>query len=304
MIGLKHLRTLSLIAETGSLTVAAQRLHLTQSALSHQLRELETRLGVTLINRAARPVGLTAAGRLLVAFADEVLPQMDATLQRLRDLGEGRAGRLALAGECHSCLEWVLPVLEAYRQRFPKVELDVVSSATLDPLPRLVEGRLDLVLTPDRRPLPGVSWFPLFEYRLCLAVARGHRLAGRSFIGPADLIEETLLTYPVERNRLDVFTRFLWPAGIEPRRVRTADSSTLLVELVALEQGVAALPDWVAANARAAGRIATLDLGVTGLMCTLWAAIRAAEAQWPHLMGFVQLAQAVHSQPPDIQPMA
>ncbi len=292
MIELRHLRTLSLIAETGSLTLAAQRLHLTQSALSHQIREVEARLGVTLINRAARPVGLTSAGRLLVGLADDVLPQVDAILQRLRHLGEGRAGRLALAGECHSCLEWVLPLLATYRQRFSEVELDVVSSAALDPLPRLLDGRLDLVLTPDRRPLPGVDWFPLFEYRLCLAVARRHRLAERAFVEPADLADETLLTYPVERGRLDVFTRFLWPAGIEPRRVRTADCSTLLVELVALEQGVAALPDWVVAAARAAGRIATPDLGAARLLCTLWAAVRAAEAQWPHLIGFVRLAQA------------
>ena len=302
MIEIKQLRVLSLIAETGSLTLAAQRMHLTQSALSHQLRDMEAQLGIALVNRGVRPLVLTAAGRLLTALADTVLPQVDATLERLRGLREGRSGRLALAGECHSCLEWVLPLLEGYRQRFPAVELDVVSSATLDPLPRLLDGRLDVVLTPDRRAVPGVVWYPLFEYRLCLAVAHDHRLAAHAYVEPADLAGETLLTYPVERSRLDVFTRFLWPAGLEPARVRTAESSALLVELAALAQGVAALPDWVVAAARSAGRIATPALGAQGLKATLWAALREGEADWPHLAGFVQLAQGIRPATSDAPP--
>ena len=297
MIELRHLRTLAAMAEAGSLTAAADRLHLTQSALSHQLKELEARLGHPLLDRASRPPRPTQAGRRLLELAGRILPEVDTTLQSLRCLARGEMGRLAVASECHSCLEWLLPRLRAYRDRFPGVELDVVLSASLDPMPRLTEGSLDVVLTPDRRELPGIAWRRLFDYEMRLVVAAGHPLAARSLVTPEDLAGETLLTYPVERGRLDVFTRFLWPASIEPARVRPVESTTLLIELAALEQGVAVLPDWACEAGRQAGRIAALALGERGMAGTLWACLREAEAGLPHIKEFVEVAShtAAHS---------
>ncbi len=292
MLELRHLRTLLALAETGSLTVAAERLHLTQSALSHQLRELEDRLACPLFDRAARPLRPTQAGWLLIELARAVLPQTEATLARIRGLAQGRVGRLAIASECHSCLEWLLPRLRDYRRAFPGIELDVVFSASLDPLPRLQEGSLDLVLTPDRRGLPGMHWQRLFDYTLRLLVAPEHPLAGRPWVSPAELGEQTLLVYPVERGRLDIFSRFLWPAGVEPARVRAVDSTALLIELTALGQGVTALPDWACATACAQGRVVALGLGEAGLPCTLWACVREADTMLPHLQGFLRLLPA------------
>ncbi len=289
MMELRHLRTLVAIDETGSLTAAAERLHLSQSALSHQLKELEERLGLPLLDRTARPPHATQAGARLLALARTVLPLVDEALDGLRGLARGRAGRLFVASECHSCLEWLLPRLRRYRARFPGVELDVLSSASLDPLPRLLEGAVDVVLSPDRRDLPGLAWTPLFGYEMRLVLAAGHALAGHACAKPPDLAHETLLVYPVARNRLDVFTHWLWPAGVEPGRVRSVESTAMLIELAALGQGVAVLPDWACAHALAEGRIATLRLG-EGLSGTLFAAVRAAETALPHVAGFLAVA--------------
>lgn len=292
MIELRHLRTLVALEEAGSLTAAAQRLHLTQSALSHQLKELEDRLNLTLLDRAARPPRPTQAGARLLDLARKVLPQVDDALAGLRGLAAGRTGRLYIAGECHSCLEWLLPRLRGYRDRFPGVELDVVFSASLDPLPRLQEGALDVVLSPDRRSLPGLAWTPLFDYEMRLVLAAGHRLAKRARVQPEHLAHETLLAYPVARPRLDVFARFLWPAGVEPARVRDVESTAMLIELAALGQGVAVLPDWACAHALAEGRIQTVRLGPgKGLTGTLHAAVREAEAGLAHVAGFLEVVR-------------
>lgn len=297
MIEIRHLRTLIALEETGSLTAAAGRMHLTQSALSHQVKELEERLGVPLINRSGRPLRLTQAGMRLHNLAGMVLPQVEEALAGIRGLAQGKTGRLYIASECHSCLDWLLPRLRPYRDRFPGVELDLVLSASLDPLPRLSEGALDVVLSPDRREVPGLSWTALFDYEMKLVVAADHRLAGRTFVTPEDLRSETLLVYPVERNRLDVFTRFLWPAGTEPERVRSVEGTTLLLELAGLEQGVAVLPDWAVAAALASGRVAALSLGSAGLAGRLHACVREGEAGLPHVAAFVagcaELAAAV-----------
>lgn len=294
MIELRHLRTLLALVETGSLTAASIRLHLTQSALSHQVKELEERLGLVLINRGARPLKLTYAGQMLVDLADQVLPKVNETLAGMNRLTRGATGRLYIAGECHSCLEWVLPLLASYRESFPGIELDVVLSASLDPLPRLLDGSLDVVLTPDRRELPGLAWRHLFDYELKLVVAAGHPLSQRSHVAPEDLRGETLLVYPVERARLDIFTRFLWPAGEEPARIRQVEGTTLLLELAALEQGVAVLPDWACKAAHNAGRISTLTLGSNGLPGSLWASVREAEVGLPHIKGFVDYSSTLY----------
>lgn len=287
MIDLRELRTLLSVRETGSLTLAAQRLHVTQSALSHQIRALEQRLSIALVDRASRPLRLTQAGLRLVALAGEVLPRLEAVEQELKALAAGRTGRLYVASECHSCLEWLLPRLRHYRRLHPGIELDVALSVSLDPLPALLSGAVDAVLTPDRRELPGVAWLPLFDYDMVAVVAPEHPLAAKTVLEAEDLSAHTLLVYPIERERLDVFRHLLWPAGVEPARVRSVDNSQMLLELAALGQGVAVLPDWLCARAAEEGRVRRLRVGETGLNARLYAALRTAEAAWPHLAAFV-----------------
>lgn len=291
MIELRHLRTIRVIAETGSLTAAASRLHLTQSALSHQIKDIEARLGLSLLNRASRPISLTQAGQKLSYLAGEFLPKMDETLAGLKRMAQGEAGRLYIASECHNCLEWLLPRLHIYRDHFRDVELDVVLSASLDPLPRLLAGEVDLVLSPDRRKLGGIVWVPLFAYEMKLVMHRDHRLSARAYVLPEDFQGETLLVYPVEHARLDVFTRFLWSAGVEPARIRPVESSTMLLELAALGQGVTVLPDWICKPAELAGRVRSASMGVEGLSGTLFAALRDGETNLPAVQGFLALAK-------------
>ncbi len=291
MIELRHLRLIQVLAATGNMTAAAQRLSLTQSALSHQLRELEERLGVLLVDRSCRPLRLTQAGDILEAVAHQVVPQVETALERLQAMAKGRAGRLAIASECHNCLHWLAPKLRRFRSCFPEVEVDFIFWTRFDALPALLDKDVDLVLTPDNRFAPNVRWVPLFPYEMRLATAPEHPLAHRPWVMPQDLAEETLLVYPVERSRLDVFSRFLWPAGREPKRVRTVDSTFLLLELVALGQGVAALPDWVCRGACHEGRIATVPFGEEGLLGTLWAALREEMADLPYFHALLSLLQ-------------
>lgn len=266
MIEIRHLRTLRALHETGSLTAAARRLHLTQSALSHQIKELEGRLDMVLVARGQRPLRFTQAGQRLLALAEALLPRLEETLEDLRRLAKGDGGRLRIASECHSCLDWLLPKLRELRRRFPGVDVDVALSASLDPLPGLLDGRLDLVLTPDRRKAPGLAWVELFHYPVVLVMAPEHPLAARQAVKAEDLAGETLLTYPVARERLDIFTRLLWPAGVEPGRVRTAETTAMLVELAALGQGVTALPLWAVEHVVRAGDVATRPLGLEGTL--------------------------------------
>lgn len=288
MIELRHLRTLVALRDTGSLVDAAERLFLTQSALSHQLKDLEDRLECTLFIRKTRPPRFTSAGRRLLNLADEMIPMVRTAERDIVRLAGGEAGRLHICIECHSCFQWLIPAIDKYRSHWPEVELDLTGGFNFEPLPALVRGDLDLVITSDPVDVPGIRYVPLFRYEAMLAVSRDHALAGKLYIEPLELIDETLITYPVDRNRLDVFTRFLDPGNVEPASVRTAELTPMMVQLVTSGRGVACLPNWALTEYLDKQTIVALKLGSSGLWCTLFAAIREDQHDSPFMEDFIQ----------------
>jgi LysR family transcriptional regulator, regulator for metE and metH len=292
MLGLelRHLRTLAALRDTGSLVEAAERVFLTQSALSHQLKDLEDRLGCPLFLRKTRPVRFTSAGMRMLRLADEVLPLMHGAERDLERLSGGQSGRLFMAIECHSCFEWLLPAINRYREGWPDVELDISSGFNFAPLPALARGDLDLVVTSDPlRDLP-VTYLPLFSYEAQLAVSPRHALAGRDWVVPEDLRGEVLITYPVERSRLDVFRQFLDPAGAEPARLRTAELTAMMIQLVASGRGVACLPNWALHEYLSKDYVVARSLGEEGVWPTLYAAVREGEETSAFIKAFVGTA--------------
>ncbi|MDZ7670176.1 MAG: LysR family transcriptional regulator [Gammaproteobacteria bacterium] len=290
-VELRHLRTLVALRDTGSLVEAAERVFLTQSALSHQLKDLETRLGCSLFIRKTRPVRFTTSGQRLLKLADEVLPLVHGAERDLARLAGGEAGRIFMAIECHSCFEWLLPAIDRYREAWSDVELDIASGFHFAPLPALGRGDLDLVITADPIDDPGFAYLPLFSYEAQLAVARDHRLAERPWIEPEDLTRETLISYPVDRERLDIFKQFLDPAGVEPGGIRNAELTTMMVQLVASGRGVVCLPNWALHEYRQRDYVLVKSLGEEGVWPTLYAAVRRDQQAAPFIQGFVEVAK-------------
>ena len=274
MLDIRHLKTLSALRDAGSLVEAAERLHLTQSALSHQFKEMEERLDMQLFVRKTKPVRFTSAGLRLLRLADEVLPLMRSAARDITRLQGGSAGRLHMAIECHSCFQWLMPTIDQFRDAWPEVELDLASGFSFAPLPALARGDLDLVVTSDPVEMTGISYIPLFAYEALLAVAKQHPLAHKAYVEPEDLRDETLIIYPVEHDRLDIFNHFLEPADIEPAQVRTSELTGMMMQLVASGRGVCCLPNWALHEYNSKGYVSARRLGEKGLFSTLYAAVR------------------------------
>jgi Transcriptional regulator len=293
MLEIRHLETLVAIREAGSLQEAAERMHVTQSALSHQLRDLEVRLKTPLLNRRTRPARLTTAALRILILADEVLPKIKNTEHELQRLASGRTGRLHLAIECHSCFQWLMPALDAFRQDWPDVALDLSAAFSFAPLPALVRGDLDVVITSDPQTIESVQYLPLFRYELVLAVAASNPLAKCKYIRPEQLADQVLITYPVERQRLDIFTAFLDAADVEPAAIRKAELTPIIAQLVASQRGVAALPNWALTEYLNQGWLRICRLGEQGVWRTLYAAVRIEDASSNYLQAFMTQARDV-----------
>lgn len=286
MIELKHLRTLQALRNTGSLAAAAAQLHQTQSALSHQFSDLEQRLGFKLFVRKSQPLRFTAQGEILLQLAEQVLPQIQQALQTCH---EPHQTTLRIAIECHSCIQWLTPALDNFRSYFPQVVMDFKSGVTFDPQPALQQGELDLVLTSDILPRSGLHYSPMFDFEVRLILAPDHPLANKPHIEPADLSDEVLMIYPVQRQRLDIWRHFLQPAGVSPA-LKNVDNTLLLIQMVSARMGIAALPHWVVESFERQGLVVTKTLG-DGLWSRLYAATRDGEQRQTVTEAFIRSAR-------------
>ncbi|OZB16815.1 MAG: LysR family transcriptional regulator [Rhodobacterales bacterium 34-62-10] len=289
-IEFRHLRTIKAIHEAGGLGRAADLLNMTQSALSHQIKGLEDQTGVELFVRRSKPLKLSAAGMRLLRAAERILPEVAALEQEFSGLREGKAGRLHIAIECHACFEWLFPVLEAFRKTWGDVDVDIRPGLAFDALPALMKEEVDLVVSSDPEDLPGISFEPLFDYAPVFVASSQHPLAQKPFIEADDFRGQTLITYPVERSRLDIFSQLLTPAKVEPAQIRQAELTAVILLLVASNRGVAVLPDWVVREVKYSSDYITRPLTEKGLTRSLYAAVRTEDLDKPYMTGLIRLA--------------
>lgn len=292
-IEFRHLKTIRAIHQAGGLARAADLLHITQSALSHQIKGLEDQAGVELFVRRSKPLRLSEAGRRLLRVAEKVLPEIEALEAEFSGLREGSAGRLHIAIECHACFEWLFPVLEQFRQNWGEVDVDIRPGLAFDALPALQKEEVDLVISSDPEALDGIAFKPLFDYEPVFLAASQHPLAQKEFIEAEDLRGETLITYPVDRSRLDVFTELLTPAKVEPAAVRRVELTAVILLLVASNRGVAVLPDWVVRQLRTSHDYVTRRITEKGLTKRLYAAIREDDFDKPYMAQLIRLAREI-----------
>jgi len=289
---LRHLETLLALAECGSLSKAAARLFLTQSALSHQLKALESHYGAALVEKNVRPLRFTAIGHRLVTLARAVLPQVAEAVRDVARLAQGHAGPLRIAVQCHNCFDWLMPAMDSYRSLWPEVELDIVSGFVVDPLPLLERGEAELAIIHDpQKPQPDVVFSPLFRYESVALMSPRHRLASKTYMEAVDFAAETLITYPVPDEMLDVMKHCLMPAGINPKR-RTAELTVAILQLVASGRGIAALPSWTVGNYIERGYVVSRPIGPRGLRCELYAATTAAGAEAAYIREFIAMTRS------------
>ena len=290
MIEVRHMRSLAAIADSRRIGVAAERLHLTQSALSHQMRAIETHYGITLFERARDGVRLTRAGEHLLGLAREVLSRIGEAERELIRLKDDTRGELRIALECHTCFDWLMPVMDEFRRCWPEVEVDLVAGFHPNPLELLGSGKADLVIGSQRPKGRGLHVEPLFRFEIVAVLPPEHRLRGRRRIEAADLEGETLITYPVPAQRIDVIREVLEPAGVKFRK-RTAELTIAILQLVASRRGIAALPNWGVKSYVDNDYVIARRIGAKGLWSELHAIAPKAQAARPWFGDFVKIVR-------------
>jgi LysR family transcriptional regulator for metE and metH len=290
MLELRHLRSLIALAETGTVSRAAERVHLTQSALSHQLKALEERYGSPVVKRHGQSVKLTESGQRLVALARSVMGEVQSAERDLARLARSPARALRIALECHTCFDWLMPIMDVFRKEWPEVELDLVSGFHPNPIALLADGKTDLVIGSENKPRRGVVFHPLFRFEVLAVLPTDHPLREKRYLSAGDFAGETLITYPVPEERIDLIRRVLTPAGVHPQR-RTTELTVAILQLVASRRGVAALPNWGIKNYVDYKYVIARSIGRNGLWSNLHGATTAEMARQPFIRDFLETAR-------------
>ncbi|MBL1271861.1 MAG: LysR family transcriptional regulator [Oceanospirillales bacterium] len=293
MIERNHLEVLRAVETEGSLTAAASRLHLTQSALSHSVRKLEQQLGTLIWLREGRQLRLTQAGNHLLALANRLLPQFEHAEMLIDQFARGQAGTLRIGMECHPCYQWLLKVVGPYLEQWPSVDVDVKQKFQFGGIGALFGHDIDMLVTPDPLHRPGLVFEPVFDYEQVLVVAANHSLAGKPWVEAADLEPETLITYPVAIERLDVFNYLLVPANMRPARHKTIETTDIMLQMVAAGRGVAALPRWLVTEYSDRLAIVPVKLGKNGIAKQIFLGRRERDVGVQYMDSFMKLAREV-----------
>lgn len=291
VLEIRHFRTLAALRDTGSLVRAAQLLNLTQSALSHQIKLLEDHFGLALFERKSVPPQFSVAGMRLLELADKVLPLIGEAERDLARLSLGRAGQLRIVVECHTCFDWLMPAMDAFRQRWPEIELDIVSGFHPDPIALVLQDRAEVAIVSEQDPAERVDYHPLFRFEIMALLANDHPLTAKSHLTARHFADQTLITYPVPDDMLDLVRQVLQPAGVEPAHRRTTELTVAMLQLVASGRGIATLPLWAVQGYLDRGYVTARPVGKKGLTGELHMACTAATSKQAWLGDFVQITR-------------
>jgi|TARA_B110000211_G_scaffold214810_1_gene256538 LysR family transcriptional regulator for metE and metH len=286
-----HLEILTAIKDHGTLTKAADSLHLSQSALSHSIKKLEGQIATPIWTKDGRNLRLTAAGARIQTLANRVLPQFLHTELLLSQIAKGEMGSLRIGMECHPCYQWLLRVIQPYLEQWPDIDMDVKQEFQFGALGALLNYEIDVLITPDPLFKPKIDYIPVFDYEHRLVVSASHELAKQSFVLPEQLNNDVLFSYPVEPLRLDIFSQFLNPAKCSVKKHKYIETTEIMLQMVAAGRGVCALPGWLVDEYSKSMPIKSLRFGEAGIQKQIFVGIRKDEQHIDYLNDFITQAK-------------
>ena len=268
----RHFSLVSEIASTGSVTRAAERLHLTQSALSHQLRDVESRLGIQLFLRLGKKMVLTPPGERVLSAARRVLDEINRTEEDLKLMSQDGKGVLRLCTQCNTGYHWLPPLLQSFHRKYPGVDVQIMVNATDRPIEALLDGQIDLAVVTSDVNDKRLAAEPLFDDELVAVVAPSHPFARRASIQAEDFADEHLIIYSADPQDSYTFLRILRPAHVQPARVSQVPLTEAILELVKAGLGVSVMARWAIEPAIKAGAVKAVRIGKRGVFRS-WTAV-------------------------------
>ena len=291
MLEKQHLRIIKAIAEEKTLTKASDKLCVTQSAISHRIKKIESYYGTAIWTKQGRHLRLTQAGLEILELAKRVLPHFDHVENNIKQISKGQKGVLRIGMECHPCYQWLLKAVKPYLLAYQDVDVDVIQEFKFSGIAALFNYDIDLLVTPDPLFKSSLVFVPVFDYEQVLVVHKNHPCLQKDHVMPKDIEQETLITYPVDITRLDIFNQFFLPHHSYPKKHKVIETTDIMLQMVEAGRGVAALPKWLVKEYQSKLDIAMIQLGEKGIAKNIYIGFRKSDEKIDYLRAFVEIAK-------------
>lgn len=288
---IRHLRLVQAIVQTGGITRATERLHLTQSALSHQLKEAEYQLGTKIFHRVNKKLVLTEAGESVYHLANEVLDKLEKTEAEIRKLIHGEAGEIRISTECYTSYHWLPSLMRQFHLLYPKVELKIVMEATHQPIQKLLSGDLDIAITSDPVENSQIRYIRLFRDEMFAIVPALHAWSDKGYVGAQDFADQNLIIHSLPMETVSVYQFLLAPANVSPAKVTVLPLTEAAIEMVKAEMGVSVMAGWALEPYLKSGALKKVKIGPKGLKRDHYIAVlksRHLPNYFNHFIDFLQ----------------
>jgi len=285
---IKHLKLIETVSEEGSLTKAVDKLFLTQSALSHQLKEMESQLGTQVFHRVNKKLVLTGAGKIVLKSAKKILKEIDDTQLEIKKYISGETGKIKLATECYTCYHWVPSLLQQFNLEFPKVDIRIHPEYTNDTIKALLNGKLDLAITCNPVDDPNIQYKELSIDEQVAVVPEGHSWTKKEYVIAKDFENQTLFIYDHPVESTSIYRNLIEPAGIKLKDVVAIQLTEATIEMVKAGLGVKVMATWALKPYLSSNRIATVRVTKNGLHRTWYVAMLKKEDTPSYFNYFVE----------------
>ena len=288
---IRHLKLVKAIVEEGSIAKAIDKLHLTQSALSHQLKEFEYQVGTKIFHRTNRKLTLTPAGEKVYRTAKEVLLKIAATEQDIRALINGETGEIKISTECYSSYHWLPSVMKQFQLLYPNVELKIVMEATHYPLHKLLANDLDLAIISDPIKDDKIQYLELFQDEMVMVVSGNHAWNAKKFVVADDFLNEHLIIHSLPLETVTVYQSLLAPANVAPKKITALPLTEASIEMVKADMGVMSMAKWAAQPYLKNNTLKAIRIGKNGLKRKHYMAVMNNKTYPPYFKHFMEFLQ-------------
>lgn len=284
---IRHLKFIKEVAEKKSLSKAKHTLFLSQSALSHQLKEIETHFGTPIFHRVNRQLVLTEAGKVLLETSEKVLSDLDKMERTIKGFVSGETGVIRLATQCYTCYHWLPSILIDFKKEFPNVEIEIILDNSADIEDLVLEGKIDLAILSEVSDRGGLTYHELFRDEEYAMVHGNHEWVDKKYIEAEDFADQNVIIHSYPLESVSLFTRLLMPNNVQPRRVTQIQVTDAVVELVAAGMGVKVVAKWVIEPYLKSHDLRLIPVTKQGMSRT-WYAIHLLQDPTPqYLLNFV-----------------
>jgi len=284
----KHLKLVQAVHEERSITRAGSRLHLTQSAISHQLKEIEDRLGAQLFRRTRQDMVLTPAGKRVLESAAIVLEELRRAEEDVAQMAGRQGGTVRISTQCYTAYHWLPQLMKEFTRKHPQVAVHINVDATYRAVDALLEGSLDLALTNDKRSHERLRYTSVFGDELIALMPNTHPLAGKEYLRARDLQDQALVM-PSELKDTYMNRTFLVPAGVVPGQVLKVPLTEAIVEMVKGGMGIGVVARWMVLPYLKGSGLRAVQFGKHGLYREWWAVVLNHQKTPQYLDDFIGL---------------